>query len=204
MFQYIRFTSVLLFSWSVQGLELWKYSSVNLIHGEITENIEVEAPEECILHCLSQPDCKAVLFPSNLGGNCLEVKSGTTFINFTGYQYYEREKCADLNIANYDFLLTAGLPCPRLYFPLDTDTGTRRGPSKQNIQFVDGGMVGKAFLNPLPGGSYYRLGYYPSSEFCFPLPETCPLGITVAFWLKILSDTGDRQGILTTREQVCV
>ncbi len=205
----------LLFLWPcLQGLvdsilvsRFHKYRAVDQIYGKVSEYNGARTVIGCIIYCLRHTDCKAALFNRYSGGSkkCLQVRSGMNFINITDYEYFNIRRCADPSFANYDFLTDAGLPCPKLYFPLDTDTGTRRGSSPGNVQFVSGGKVGGAFLNPVTSSirSYYNLGYYPSSEFCFPLAENCPLGITVAFWLKILGDLdGDKQGILTTRPQV--
>ncbi len=164
MFEYLRFASVILLfpCLCVQGFDnfIRKHSSVevNQTYGDITENIQTKVSEECVLSCLSQPDCKAALFSPHSGGHCLAVKSGMTFINATGYDYYTPERCADWRIADYSFLTRAGLPCPRVYLPLDEDTGTRMGSSPGDVQFVSGKVEG-AFFNPNNSEAYYRLGY---------------------------------------------
>ncbi len=152
-----------------------KFRPVNQIYGEITENYGVKTLMGCIAHCLTHTGCKASLFNRHPGGSekCLQVRSGINFIKITDYEYYNIRRCADPNTANYNFLIDAGLSCPRLYFPLDTDTGTRRGSSPGNIQFVSNGKVDGAFLNPVTSSmrSYYNLGFYPESHYCFPLAE---------------------------------
>ncbi len=93
-------------------------------------------------------------------------------------------------------------PKPKLYFPLDNDTGSRHGPNPENVAFIGGGIVGNAFYNPIGGGikSYYRLGVYNSPEYCFPVPASCPQGVTFSLWLKLLGDPSiGIQGLLTTR-----
>ncbi len=215
MFEYSwLLRTVLLYSWSsvlgfgnsipLSGFQ--KYPSVSQIYGDLIEKTGVKTSRECILHCLRQPDCRGAVFNPNTAGTtqCLVAGPGVNIINIAGYDYYNVKRCADRSTANYDFLLDAGLPCPRLYFPLDDDIGTKLGSSPWNVQFVSGGKVGGAFFNPANSSvrSFYNLGYYPSSDFCFPLAERCPLGITVAFWLKILGDSGNTQGILTTTGQV--
>ena len=76
------------------------------------------------------------------------------------------------------------------------------GSNIGNIQFIDNGIIGKAFYNPTDGSaaniSYYRLGTFLPPHYCFPAPEHCPNGVSFAFWLKILSYTGTYQGIITT------
>ncbi len=215
MFEYLKFVvTFMIYPWlGVQGFEnSLKYSrfqkaSTDQIYGNLTERTGVKTLIGCIVHCRTDPGCKgAVLTPDGEGtAKCKMVKSGTDFIKMTDYEYYSIKRCADPDLSNYDFLLDVGLPCPRLYFPLDEDTGTRLGSSPGNIQFVSGGKVGQAFLNPVTNSvrSYYNLGYYQESGYCFLLVETCPLGITVAFWLKILDGLEGRNGIFTTRQGVC-
>ncbi len=162
MFEYLRFACVVLLfpCLCVKGFGnfIRKHSSVNQTYGDITENIKTKVSEECVLSCLSQSDCKGALFSPHSGGHCLAVKSGMTFINLTGYDYYTPERCADRSIADYSFLTRTGLPCPRVYLPLDEDTGTRLGSSPGDVQFVSSGKVGGAFLNPANSGAFYGLG----------------------------------------------
>ncbi len=89
--------------------------------------------------------------------------------------------------------------CPRLYFPLNSlSEGTHGGPDASFIGFTSGRMD-NAFYLPNPAETteaYFSLGYYPSTSYCFPDPEGCPEGITVAFWLKILALPTKRQGFI--------
>ncbi len=216
MLEYLNFVIILMvhhwlrvqgFGNSLTNVRFQKYDPTDLIYGNLTEVIGVKTLMWCIVHCKTEPACKGAVFSPNTGKTikCRVVKSGIYFINMTGYEYYSIKRCTDPDLANYEFLLDVGLPCPRLYFPLNEDTGTKHGSVPGNAQFVSGGKVGGAFLNNITSSerSFYNLGYYRSSEFCFPLAESCPLGITVAFWLKILGDLdGNDQGIFTTRTGV--
>ncbi len=47
--------------------------------------------------------------------------------------------------------------------------------------------------------AYFSLGNYPSTSYCFPDPERCPEGTTVAFWLKVVGGAGPSQGLITTQ-----
>ncbi len=219
MLEYLIFVVTLfIYSWSrVQGFEpslimnsiFEKASTDGQIYGNVTESTGVMTLIECSVHCITAPDCKGVMYgyQADDPGKCFVVKSGIYFINMTDYEYYNIKKCADPDLANYDFLINVGLPCPRLYFPLNVHTGTKLGSVPENAQFVSDGKVGGAFLNNITTSdrSFYNLGFYPESEYCFPLAESCPLGVTVAFWVKIMGDlSGRRQGIITTRTGVFI
>ena len=76
------------------------------------------------------------------------------------------------------------------------------GPQSISIALSSSGKVNKAiyFNNPAEDAqAYFSLGNYPSTSYCFPDPERCPEGITVAFWLKIVGGAGPSQGIITTQ-----
>ncbi len=94
-----------------------------------------------------------------------------------------------------------GSGCPKVYFPLDSDTGGAGGPGSSNIQFVAGGKVGNCYSSSRPGNSdaYYQLGTFQSSGYCFLDPGSCPNGLSVAFWMNIVAmTTEDYQSFLTT------
>ena len=157
----------------------------------------------CAMKCSTQavPHCSGLAFPSNSpeSSKCFHIIDGNNVTDRTSIMWIE-----------YEFFYLSGKlpmthwisPTPKLYFPLDNDTGSRHGPNPGNVAFIGGGIAGNAFYNPIGGGvkSYYRLGDYDSPEYCFPVPASCPKGVTFAFWLKILGDPGTgAQGILTTR-----
>ncbi len=77
--------------------------------------------------------------------------------------------------------------------------------SPGNIQFISGGKIGNALYSPTDSQSgnraYYKLGTYPSSQYCFPEPTRCNEGVTFSFFLNILGDvTGNNgwQGFFST------
>ncbi len=169
----------------------------------------------CIAECLTNTcGCKGVLFDKNQPKTqrCLHVSYGSQVITlneFPEFKYYsikeqELEVCRDLKIGVTPAEWTTS--CPRLYFPLDdAKTGNAKrenadGTSADNIQFVDG-KLGKALYNPTRAGellSYYHLGTYPRTEFCFGFPDTCISGMSISFWLNIKDSTGNKQGFITT------
>ena len=158
--------------------------------------------QSCAISCLVNrgTSCKGFVFSSDqpIFSRCMHIVDSITSTDLTsplwnGYELYY--------LARISPMVQWKSPKPRLYFPLDYDTGTRHGPDPQNVAFIGGGIVGNAFYNPIGGGSksYYRLAHYNSSQYCFPVPTSCPLGVTFSFWVNILNETGDVQGLLTTK-----
>ena len=158
--------------------------------------------QSCTLSCFAKTTkiCRGLLFSNTepLPMKCIHIidDTGTTDLTpsaWDGYQVYY--------LARKNPMTQWIWPQPKLYFPLDDDTGTRLSSNPENIAFIGGGIVGNAFYNPISGGrqSYYRLGHYDPPDYCFPVPPSCPLGMTVAFWAKFLNDTGTIQGIMTTK-----
>ncbi len=156
----------------------------------------------CAMKCSVEADrnCSGFAFSSNKQetAKCLHIIDNTnvtdrTSVLWSGYEFY---------YLSGKLPMTHWIPpTPTLYFPLDNDTGTRLGPNPENIAFIDGGIVGNAFYNHISGGSksFYRLGIYDSSQYCFPVPPSCSLGVTIAFWVKFVSHTGSGQAIFSTR-----
>ncbi len=163
----------------------------------------------CSMSCLWQKTCKGFLFGGNLDSTekCKLVLSGTGIsTNKTEFEEYElflarkRTRCKNLLIygATPEDWRSA---CPVLYFPLDNMLeGSARGSNASLIQFT-GGVVDSSIHFPNPSGdnvAYFHLGHYPSTSYCFTTPARCPRGVTYAFWLNILEDTGTYQGVITT------
>ncbi len=74
------------------------------------------------------------------------IIDGTTHIDlkdttWNGYEFYSL--VSTLSLAEQRF------PGSRLYFPLDSDTGTQHGPDPDNVAFIGGGIVRNAFYNPI-------------------------------------------------------
>ncbi len=178
-----------------------RYSYGRLIAENTRKGQTVQA---CTLSCLAKNtnsnSCKGFAFSTNedIHSRCMYIIDGTTHIDlknttWNGYEFYSL--VSPLSLAQQRF------PGSRLYFPLDSDTGTRHGPDPDNVAFIGEGIVGNAFYNPISDEvrSYYRLGHYNASDYCFPVPPWCPLGVTISFWAKILNETNNAQGILTTK-----
>ncbi len=159
----------------------------------------------CAMKCSAGTDrnCSGFAFSMNPqnSAKCLHIIDDTNVIDRTS-----------ATLDSYEFYYLSGKlpmthwipPTPTLYFPLDNDTGTRLGNNPENIDFIGGGIVGNAFYNPISGGSksFLRLGEYHPPQYCFPVPSSCPLGMILAFWVKILGDTGDNQAILSTKVRI--
>ncbi len=156
----------------------------------------------CAMKCSTEAvrNCSGFAFLPNIhpSAKCLHIIDNTnvtdrTSVLWSGYEFY---------YLSGKLPMTHWIPpTPTLYFPLDNDTGTRLGPNPENIAFIGRGIVGNAFYNPISGGmkSFYRLGQFDPPEYCFPVPPSCSLGVTIAFWLKIVGDTGSGQGIFTAK-----
>ena len=114
------------------------------------------------------------------------------------YKYFTMKRgCTDLGIGVSTPPKWAST-CPILYFPLDTaNNGVAKGTHSADIQFMSGGIIGNAFINPYTP-AYYDLGTYPNSSFCFPLPESCLHGMSLSFWTKIISQGDGKHGFITT------
>ena len=156
----------------------------------------------CAMKCSVEADrdCSGFAFSPNKQETvkCLQIIHNTnvtdrTSVLWVGYEFY---------YLSGKLPMTQWIPpTPTLYFPLDNDTGIRLGYNPENIDFIGGGIVRNAFYNHVSGGSksYYRLGNYDSSQYCFPVPPSCSLGVTFAFWVKFVSNTGSGQGVFSTR-----
>ncbi len=60
------------------------------------------------------------------------------------------------------------------------------------IAFLYGGLLTCFFC--VGNRAYYRLGTYPSSQYCFPEPTRCNGGVTFSFFLNILGDVVGNTG----------
>ncbi len=132
----------------VRKSKFQKYNSINSVYGRIN-TYEAETPAGCLRKCQTQSDCQGAMLRKGSGEvtECQYITSGGNFYPTTGYDYFYYERGPSGNIANYDFLVEAGLPHPRLYFPLDVSSGTAMGSNPENVQFVNGEKVGGALLN---------------------------------------------------------
>ncbi len=196
-----------------------KRSDIRTLYGKVEPIKDGNILILCLAKCtINVCNCKGILFNENLFKNqrCQHISYGSNTIDlgeFPGFLHYSQQAeletkvkaCDDskmsINLKDY------GIPCPRLYFPLDDNktgnamAGKGAGASTENVQFVSEAKFGKALYNPTADGelkSYYHLGMYPRPEFCFPFPDTCPEGMSISFWLKIKSGAGQVQGMITT------
>ncbi len=184
----------------VTTAKLYQHMENRHLSGKLQIINNSKSIQSCALRCLTKTIkiCKGFAFSRTKFLRCIHIIDDTISTDLTsstwdGYQLYY--------VARTDPMAKWTGPQPKLYFPLDEDTGSRHGPNPENMAFIGGGIVGNAFYNPIGGGSYsyYRLGHYAAPEYCFPVPTSCSLGLTVTFWAKILSDTGIGQGIMTTK-----
>ena len=134
----------------VRKSKFQKYNLINSVYGKIN-TYEAATPAGCVRQCQTQSDCTGAMLRKQKGSGevteCQYITSGGNFYPTTGYDYFYYERGPDGNVANYDFLIEAGLPHPRLYFPLEVNTGTALGSNPENVQFVNGEKVGGALLN---------------------------------------------------------
>ncbi len=77
------------------------------------------------------------------------------------------------------------------------------GVNSDIIDYSNDSIIEKALYNPSNDStlSYYNLGTYSQTEFCFIEPDACPQGVSIALWLKIVELAGHWQGILTTTKR---
>ncbi len=210
------FSIVLALNNEILAVYYSKRSDIKTLYGKVELIKDGNKLILCLAKCtINVCHCKGILFNKNQSKNqrCQHISYGSNTIDlgeFPGFLHYSQDKtqekiCIDLRMAvNFkDY----NIPCPRLYFPLDNNqtgnamAGKGAGASVENVQFVSEAKFGKALYNPTTDGelkSYYHLGIYPRAEFCFPFPDTCPEGMSISFWLKIRSDTGQVQGLITT------
>ncbi len=177
------------------------YASVtgNIVDSAFNDEIQ------CSAGCMDKTMCSAILFRSynDISKRCKHIICGNNYVNLTYWPHYNVYSilAVDLNIG-IETPIGWNSGKPKLYLPLDTDTGTKMGSNIANIEFNYDGIINKAFYNPTDGSggniSYYHLGNFLPPDYCFPAPESCPNGVSFAFWLNILSDTGNFQGIVTT------
>ncbi len=166
------------------------------------ENRHTKRILSCSSQCLQQKTCKGILFDesTNFSKRCKLVTSDSKmkldFNEFYGYQDYSMKQNQTTACKN----LGIGIPtpehwksgCPRVYFSLDSDVdGTSLGNNPSEITFLSPGKIGNSFAFMNPSGSYkayYNLGTFPSPDYCFPVPDTCPQGFTIAYWLNFLGE----------------
>ncbi len=165
----------------------------------------------CTSKCLHTENCTGILYGKEIQGvdnRCMKIIQSTNcsdrinLHSWPDHKYFAMKRgCTDLGIG-----VTTPKAwesnCPILYFSLDTaNPGTAQGLHAGNIEFTSGGKVGNVFKNPVPDSltqSWYQLGTYPNSSFCFPDPESCPDGMSIAFWMKIISQGSGIQGFIAT------
>ncbi len=170
----------------------------------------------CSANCIkSKCSCKGILFNKNQPKSmrCKHILYGTAQNNlssYAGYMLYSykvhmQTKCTTLQIGNVT-LQNWQSSCPHLYFSLDDmEEGKALGIEPGNIQIVSDAILGRALYNPTTEWhikSYYTLGKYPVATNCFHFPETCPHGMTIAFWLNICGTTNNYQGFITSMKAV--
>ena len=104
---------------------------------------------QCSAGCMDRTLCSAILFSSynDISKRCKHIICGNTYVNLTywpGYKVYSTLS-VDLNIGiKTPIGWNSGKP--KLYFPLDTDTGTKMGLNIANIAFTDDGVIKKSIL----------------------------------------------------------
>ncbi len=137
-------------------------------------------------------------------------KAQNNLSSYAGYMLYSykahmQTKCTTLQMGNIA-VQNWQSSCPHLYFSLnDMEEGKALGIEPRNIQIVSDAILGKALYNPTTDWhiqSYYTLGKYPVATHCFNFPETCPRGMTIAFWLNICGSTNNYQGFVTSMKTV--
>ncbi len=181
--------------------------------GQIVSEANTGSRIVCSERCLAHTFCKGVYYnaealPSErcklVTSNTSETINQTLFdrSNYTPYSFKisPTAHCINLGI-NVTTPRNWRSGCPRLYFPLDAITEGTPGGSDASVIGITSGRINNAFYLPNPtenSQAYFDLGYYPSTSYCFPDPEGCPEGITVAFWLKILAAPTAKQGFITT------
>ncbi len=171
--------------------------------GEVDQGYEhVKTRLHCSDKCLHVTNCKGILFKraTNSSEQCRIVTSDSSKRLLTPHLDRAEAYFVKPNSAGACDDLGIGVPtpagwhsaCPTLYFPLDSATeGTPGGTNWPVIDFVPG-QVGNAFHLPNGGATvaHFDLGEYPETNYCFPDPERCNEGITVAMWINILGTTG--------------
>ncbi len=172
-----------------------------------SDNYAIARRLACSQKCLTYEKCKGILFNSNadISGRCKVVLACDSPINHTnliGYQFFsikqnELVPCLDLAIS-VPTPVNWSSPCPTLYFPLDSmNEGIAMGNNPSAMQFV-AGVVNNSLSHPNPSrnSAYFHLGFYPSTEYCFPDPERCTQGVSFAFWLKLLGPVYPGKGVM--------
>ena len=166
----------------------------------------------CSLSCLSKMWCSGILFTvtGDRAERCkLIFPSCAHHINLTDWKSsgHYALKTEMTNICNGGITGSRvadmwNLPCPRLYFSLDSSAqGTAGGANAGAISFPGSDILGNTFYLPNPAANldaYFMLGYYPNTDYCFIHPANCPQGITMAFYLNILH-TNTHQGFISTQ-----
>ena len=182
-----------------------RIDQIHIVTGNIVHCANNYSLVQCITDCMLIVDCSAILFKlvSQDQERCNLIMWGNNVVNISNWNGYELYTF-DSDTINLG--IGVGTPIgwtsgkPNLYFPLDSDTGTRLGANSGNIDFVNDAIIGKSFHNPSNGNtaSYYNLGTYSHSEYCFVEPEACSHGFSIALWLKIKGHAAESQGIIST------
>ena len=196
----------------------FKESHETSVAGQVISDPSGTRRLSCSSRCLQTHTCLGILFGKDIQNaqeRCKRIGRGsdcTDTVNLTSWSQYKylkpqpsmKKACPDVGIG----VATPsgwGSDCPTLYFPLDTVIpGGPQGEDSSNIQFASGGKVGNALYNPATESapeSWYELGAFPQPQYCFVDPETCDRGMSVAFWLKIISTGSASHGIITTATQ---
>ncbi len=125
----------------------------------------------------------------------------THYVIKTSLRATMTNKC-NLNIIGNNVPKKWDLPCPILYFSLDSATqGNAGGANAAVISFPGSEVLGSMFYLSNPGTNIQAdsdLGHYPSSEFCFAVPQQCTGGMALSFWLNVLQESNVHQVIFTT------
>ncbi len=135
---------------------LEKKSNNQNITGNIVDRKKIDGLRQCAFDCMLTDECSGIIFKKHSPNvqACKHIVCGHTFVNITDWPEYEFYMIdLDLGIGvRPQHGWTSGKP--DLYFPFDSDTGTRLGPNSDQISFIDDAIIGKSILNPSNGNLF--------------------------------------------------
>ncbi len=196
--------------------ERYKKGNTQIVCGKVLPEQTSGKLFHCSLKCLSKLWCDGILFNSYehytnrcklIFPACAHVVNLNNWYNFTHYKmkpglYRNKNNKCNFNIIGDNVSEKWDLPCPTLYFNLDSAIkGTTGDKNSTAIRFPESEILGSMFHLPNPDGNIranFDLGHYPRPEFCYPIPGECSEGTTLSFWLNVLHEMNAHQAFIST------
>ncbi len=200
--------NLIFFSWTSSLLiKHLVHKNVTSTCGRMISNHEYKKLLACSTKCSELTTCKALLYSkhTSMAERCILIlKDNNDKIQLSQWIEYKYYNVIDASQKSCTVPGSSPIKpekwtsdCPKIYQSFDAMPGISSHGPVQSVASVKGGNA-YAFTNAPTNQGYLNLGMYPQSNFCFPSPELCREGFSIAFWLRMEGPNGAYQGFITS------